>query len=313
MSKVIKLGVREQLVARAGHAIVSVDFDSFELRTWAQCCLWILKYSELANILNNPKRCPHVEMGTYLRNQLGTGDWATKYAWGYGLKGKERLKVRGLAKGPNFGLPGGMGAARLQDYCYSNYAEELTLEQAQLACRVWREIYPEAQPYLDWVSEQVGKKRGSRSTIEQFVSKRLRGDVGFTDASNGYFQGLAADAAKAAGWALWKEAYVNKASPLYGCRPLAFIHDEHIFEIPLDRLHEAAYHMAKVQQAAAQAYCPDVAITCGPAAMYRWSKAGGDAVHNASGELICFEEAPGYTGAPPPACNLANWERRKAA
>jgi hypothetical protein len=298
-----------------------VDFDSFELRTWSQACIWVLKYSELANICNDPKRCPHIELGTRLwdagKHFTGQGSsWAELYAWGYGLKQSDRkllAKVRGNAKGPNFGLPGGMGAARLQDYCYSNYAVELTLEQAQRACQVWREVYPEAQPYLDWVSEQVGKKRGSRNTIEQFVSKRLRGDVGFTDASNGYFQGLAADAAKAAGWALWKEAYVNKTSPLYGCRPLGFVHDEWLYEIPLDRLHAAAYHMAKVQQAAAQVYCPDVLISCSPAAMYRWSKSGGDPVHNKAGELICFEEAPGYTGAPPPACNLANWERRKAA
>lgn len=318
--KIQRLGVREQYVAREGHAITSVDFDAFEMRTWAQCCLWILKYSELAKILNDPLRCPHIEMGTRLWDSgahfTGEGDtWQQLYAWGYHIKKTDPdliKKVRGNAKGPNFGLPGGMGPARLMDYCYANYGVTLTLEQAEHACKVWREIYPEAQPYLDWVSEQVGKKRGSRGEIEQFISKRVRGDVGFTDASNGYFQGLAADAAKAAGWALWKEAYVNTKSPLYGCRPLAFVHDEWLYEIPLDRLHEASYHMAKVQQEAAQFYCPDVAITCSPAAMFRWSKAGGDPVHNSNGQLIPFECGKKYKGEPPPAWNLAHRDRLAA-
>lgn len=319
--KVQLLGMREQFVARAGCAAVSVDFDAFEMRTWAQTCLWILRYSALADILNDDARCPHIEMGTRLWDAgahfVASGrTWAEQYAWGYGLKRTDRdliKKVRGNAKGPNFGLPGGMGPQRLQDYCYTNYGVELTLAQAEHATRVWREIYPEAQPYLDWVSEQVGRKRGSRNTIEQFVSKRLRGDVGFTDASNGYFQGLAADAAKAAGWALWREAYVNTKSPLYGCRPLAFVHDEWVYEIPLDRLHEAAYHMAKVQQQAAQAYCPDVKITCSPAAFFRWSKAAGDPMHDKHGRLIPYEASPGYTGAPPPVWNRPHLDRLLAA
>lgn len=284
--------------------IVSVDFDAFEMRTWAQCCLWILHYSDLANILNNPKRCPHIEMGTMLRGQhVESDDWAVKYAWGYGLKKsdpKELKQVRGLAKGPNFGLPGGMGAERLMDYCRLNYGVVLELDRvsdkglpsAKTACAVWREIYREAQPYLDHISNDVlsSRKRGAKGDLVQFISNRIRGKVGFCDGANGYFQGLAADAAKASGWALMKEAYCNTSSPFFGARPLAFVHDEWLFAVRRDRLHEAAYRMRDVQLAAAQRYCPDVTLTASPAAMYRWSKVAGDPFHKKDGKLCSYEE-----------------------
>jgi hypothetical protein len=280
-------------------SILSVDFDAFEMRTWAQVCFWIFGYSDLREILNNPERCPHVEMGTRLRDQyVEAADWRQAYAWGYDLKARtdkasrdETKAVRGVAKGPNFGLPGGMKEWRLIDYCRKNYGVTITIEQAIRAREVWGEIYREAFPYLEWVKGQVGREFGSRNTIEQFVSKRLRGDVGYTDASNGYFQSLAADAAKRAGWALIEEAYERKGSPFYGARPLAFVHDEWLFEVQTDRVHEAGYRMAQVQVAAAQAIVPDVLISASPAAMFRWSKAHGDPMHNKQGVLIPYEVA----------------------
>jgi DNA polymerase I-like protein with 3'-5' exonuclease and polymerase domains len=276
-----KPGVRECFVARPGHAIVSVDYDAFEMRAWAQCCKWVLGYSDLADILNDPKRCPHVEMGAGLKH--------LSVAEAYALKGEERKALRGVAKGPNFGLPGGMGAARLMDYCRLSYGVELTLSEAQEACAVWRRVYREAQPYLDWVSRLIGQKRGSTNTIEQFVSKRLRGQVGFCDAANGFFQGLAADIAKAAGWKLIEQAYEIKTSALYGCRPLAFVHDEWLYEVPLDRLTEAGNLMAKIQTQVAVEWCPDVLFTASPAAMLAWSKRAGDPVYDSKGDLIPYE------------------------
>jgi hypothetical protein len=313
-----KPGAREVFVAPPGHAIVSVDFDAFEMRTWSQTCLWILGYSNLAGILNDPKRCPHKEMGCRLENHFNSDGttWQEQYEWVYGLKDKGRLKaVRGLAKGPNFGLPGGMGAERLMDYCRLNYGVVLTLERAEQACSVWREIYSEAQPYLDHVKKQTARQKGGRGTVEMFVSRRLRGDVGFTDGSNGYFQGLAADAAKAAGVALTKLAFANKRSPMYGARPLAFVHDEWLYAVPLkslEQLHEAAYEMARVQVATAQQFCPDVLITASPGASFRWSKAAGDPVHNSAGLLIPFECLSGYDG-PPPAVWHRDLQERFAA
>lgn len=281
--------------------IVSVDFDAFEMRTWAQVCYWWFRFSALRDILNDVRRCPHIEMGVRLREQLCEGStWEEQYAWGYGLKAakdaesKALLKaVRGLAKGPNFGLPGGMGWKKLIIYCWQNYGVRVSPELAQLACAVWRELYPEAQPYLDEIKNIVGKKYGSRSTITQLVSGRVRGDVGFTDGANGFFQALAADIAKAAGWRLIEEAYENASSPLYGCRPLAFVHDEWLYAIPRNRINTAGPFMAKVMTDTAMSMCPDLLFTASAAAMYRWSKAAGDPYYNKDGELIPYEEAKG--------------------
>ncbi len=304
-----KIGAREVFVAPPGCAIISVDFDAFEMRTWAQACLWILGYSSLADILNDPARCPHKEMGCRLRGEFnGRGTtWQEQYAWIYDPAQKGILKaVRGLAKGPNFGLPGGMGAERLMDYCRTNYGVTISLEDAEKACAVWREIYPEAQPYLDHVSKLVGKKKGSRATVEMLLSRRTRGDVGFTDGSNGFFQGLAADAAKAAGVALVKAAYADRKSPFYGCRPLAFVHDEWLYAVPYksaQQFHDAGYEMARIQAAAAQRFCPDVSITCAPGAFFRWSKAAGDPTLR-NKLLIPYECSDKYDGPEP-----AAWSR----
>lgn len=308
----LKLLCAKDLTLLPEEVIVSVDFDAFEMRTWAQCCLWILGYSDLAAILNDTRRCPHIEMGCRLHDagehfNADGATWQDQYAWAYGLKkgdadAKKLLKnVRGLAKGPNFGLPGGMGWQRLMDYCRLNYGAVLTEQQARFACAVWREVYREAQPYLDHITNDVlGGKYGKKGSIVQFISMRIRGDVGFCDASNGYFQGLAADAATAAGWALMEEAYERTDSPFYGARPLAFVHDEWLFAVRRDRLHEAAHRMRDVQLAAAQRFCPDVVLTASPAAMYRWSKVAGDPFYikdgrasslEAGGELIPYEES----------------------
>lgn len=293
--KITKPATRECFVSRPGWCIVSVDYDSFELRTWAQICFWVLGYSDLRDILNDPKRCPHIEMGSRLwTNEDGSRyTMAEAYALKHGTKDEKAVlkRLRGVAKGPNFGLPGGMGARRLVDYCYSSYGVVITLEEAQTACRVWREIYSEAQPYLDWIANDIlGGGWGARATIEQFVSKRLRGNVGFCDASNGQFQSLAADIATTAGWRLVEEAYEKRESPLYGCRPLAFIHDEWLYEVPRDRIHEAGHRMAKVMVDTATEFCPDLLFTALPAASYRWSKAAGDPVYR-NDELIPYEEA----------------------
>lgn len=291
--------------------IVSVDFDAFEMRTWAQCCLNILGYSDLAAILNDTRRCPHIEMGTRLHDagahfNINGATWQDQFAWGYGLKksDKKLLKnVRGLAKGPNFGLPGGMGWERLMDYCRLNYGVVLDEAQARFACAVWREGYREAQPYLDYISETVlggGFGKGKKGSIVQFVSNRIRGDVGFCDASNGYFQGLAADAALAGYWGLAEEAYCRTDSPMYGSRPLAFCHDEALFAMKRQGLHEAAHRMRDVFVGRAQAYCPDVILTAAPAAMFRWAKVAGDPIYvkdgrlssfEAGGELVTYEES----------------------
>jgi len=278
-----KRGPRECFVARPGHAIVSIDFDSFELRTWSQVCIDLLGYSDMAVVLRDPKRCPHVEMGACVEGIAASEAYALKKT------DPKRFKaLRQIAKALNFGAPGGLGAARFSDFARSTYGlDNVTEARAKELLLLWRDTWREAGAYLNYIAELVGP-RGSRITIQQLRSGRYRGNVGYCDAANSFFQGLAADAAKAGMVELMYEQYERTESPVYGCRTLAFIHDEVLIEIPLDRLHEAAFRARDVFVAGAQVFVPDVPLTASPAAQLRWSKASGDPCL-IDGRLVTYE------------------------
>lgn len=307
-----KWGVRECYVARGyvdalrdgrrpSKVLVSVDYPAGELRTWAQCCKWFLGYSDLIEILNNKDRCPHVELG----HRILVAEGATlSLAEAYALKktDPDRYKdMRGVAKGPGFGLPGGMRAAKLKIYCRQNYGIELTDERAQLLVDVWEGRYRESCGWLDFIKTKVldtyvwnpfKERREKRAKeVEMFVSKRIRGNVGYCDAANGYFQALLADIAKRAMWEVARECYDPAlGSVLFGARIVNFVHDELIVECDREKVTEVGLRVRDIMVEVAERYCPDVSFeTTEPAAMYRWNKAAGDPVWK-NGELIPWEE-----------------------
>jgi hypothetical protein len=96
------------------------------------------------------------------------------------------------------------------------------------------------------------------------LTGRVRGRVGFTQARNTPFQGLAADGAKLALWdLLWA-----------GYRVVAFIHDEFVIELPEDADHTAeARRIAGIINAAMERVTGAVPVACDYALSRRWSKA----------------------------------------
>ena len=109
--------------------------------------------------------------------------------------------------------------------------------------------------------------------LKQFVSERYRGKVRFTSACNSYFQGLAADGAKAAVYGVVRQCYTPEyKSPLFGSRPVMFIHDEIIAEVPERNAAEAAEELSRVMRETMQTYTPDVRIGTSVALMRRWYK-----------------------------------------
>src|SRR5688500_14701739 len=205
--EVVVISMRECFIPRPGYLFCSVDFDTFELRTWAQVCLWSVGQSRLATVLNAGGD-PHVELGASMAGLSKEEGYKR-------AKDPEFKKTyRQPAKAGNFGFPGGMGgrrfrvAARKQGIFLS--------EQECYALRdAWLRQWPEASLYFAWINGQCRRPAmpealESQSYVPQlthYVSKRARGKVPYTAACNSYFQGLAADAAKAAGWALTKEMY----------------------------------------------------------------------------------------------------------
>ena len=109
---------------------------------------------------------------------------------------------------------------------------------------------------------------------------RVRGRVGFTQARNTPFQGLAADGAKLALWALIVSGY----------RVVAFIHDEFVIELPEDADHAA--EARKVEEIVVREMgrvTGGVPVSCEYALARRWSKAA-KAIFDADGRLIPWEE-----------------------
>lgn len=190
----------------------------------------------------------------------------------------------------NFGYPGGMGAKSFQAFA-RGYGLEITEEDALRLREAWFAQWPEMQAYFGRVKEEVDRAQG----IKQIRSGRIRGDCNFTAAANTYFQGLGADATKTALWEVAKRCYgtaswEENTSALFGCRPVAMVHDEIIIEAPLEIAHEAALELEKVMCDAMAVWCPDVPARASPALMRRWSKSA-DAAFDAQGRYICFEDA----------------------
>lgn len=264
----------------------SVDYDSFELKTWAQVCLWTVGHSRLAQVLNGG-RCPHTELGARLAHITPEAAYKARKEPGNTFDGTYRQ----TAKIANFGYPGGMGPATLKIQARKEYKVKLTLEECYSLRDAWRAEWPEAKDYFDWVNRQLrGPRDRQKGHAYHFQTGRIRGNIPYTVYCNTLFQGLAADAAKAAGFKVAKEMYAAPSSPLYGSRIVNFIHDEILAEVPEqpELAHAAAFRLRDIMVEEAQKLIPDIRITAEPALMRRWYK-GAKTVYSPSGLLMPWE------------------------
>lgn len=270
-----KLGrFRECHIPRPGFLYVSCDYDAIEMAALAQTHIdWGLG-STMADAINADKD---------LHTLFASDTEGISYAEGLALKVAEDevfIAARDRAKAGNFGFGGGMGALTFVK-TFLNQGGDIWLlapntgtldeaiETAKALKAAWLITWPEMVAYFSIISDAT--QFGS-FTAEQAVSGRRRGGCGYTDGCNTYFQGRVADGAKAALVELSRQAYTVKSSPVYGVRPVLFLHDEIIAEVPEDRLTEAADGMARIMREEMERYIPDVKIGCEPAAMRRWYK-----------------------------------------
>lgn len=278
-------GMRENFVPRAGHVFSSTDFSILEMHTWAQVREIILPGDE--NPLKyalNAGRDPHVMLAARVPELACSYEEAFAR---YEAKDKSVKKWRQDMKPANYGYPGGMGPDKMVIY-----AKGQNVHMVRDTAVMLRELFYDTwlpRPYFRLISEMT---QGGNGRIVQVRSGRIRGGVGYTDACNGFFQGLAADLAKDALWRIVIECYdERKRSPLLGSRIVGFFHDEYFGEHPEDAAHEAATRVGELARETARDWCPDMTnMDAAPALMRRWSKAGGDAVHNKHGRLIPWED-----------------------
>jgi len=264
--------VRSCFVPRPGFVYVSCDYDTIELRTLAQCCLDILGESSMADAIRR---------GEDIHSSLGADLMLLDYPAFEALMkegDKAAEDMRQLSKPANFGFPGGMGGTAFAAYA-RGYGVSITTKEGIALQKAWLKKWPEMVRYFRHISAITSTGDG---VVTQLLSGRVRGGLNYCSAANTYFQGRAADGSKDALWFVTKECYLGltpegKPSPLAGCRPVVFLHDEIIIEAPdvpgrPEVASGAARRLKEVMEARMQVWIPDVPAKASAVMMRRWLK-----------------------------------------
>lgn len=245
-------GVRECFRPRDGFVFAAVDYNTQEMRTWAQTCLDLLGGSRLASeYQRDPTFDPH---------QLFADEYFP------GLQGG-----RQRAKAANFGFPGGLGWKGFMGYA-KGYGVNLSQEEAEDVKRGWEATWPEQRRYFAYIRSCLD--RGGFGTITDPATGFRRGNVTYTSGANNFFQHRAAACSKRGAWLVARACYDPgiTGSPLRGCYPVNFIHDELVAEVPEDAGHEPATAISQLMVSAMAQFCPDVPSLADPALGAVWSK-----------------------------------------
>ncbi len=140
--------------------------------------------------------------------------------------------------------------------------------------------------------EDATRRRGSRDLqraidpprVAVTLTGRVRAGCSYCESRNTPFQGLAADGAKLALYALVRQGY----------RIVAFVHDEVLIEIPeQDDYRAVANAVCQIMETSMRMVCPDVAIGTERAVMRRWQK-GATARYDEVGRLVAFGDTKSF-------------------
>jgi hypothetical protein len=313
--------IRDCFIPRTGYVYSFCDYPTAELRALAQICYWLCGRSAMRDALMTDGG---QDLHCLLAAQVDSVPYADFMAR-IGAKEKKAKDLRQMCKSVNFGLGGGLGAFKLVAFARQSYGVRICESAHRLekcgsqgkvkgrnnatACRVcvelatelkrlWLKTWPEMNEFFAWIKYNTNGGTGGK--IEQFVSRRVRGNVGYTDGANTTFQGLVADIFKRAFYRISKESYIGEwatpdcaanegASPLLGCRPVIALYDESGLEMRYARangpalVHAAAARQAYIMRYTFAEFCPDIPINGTDSALsVRWLK-GLDPVHDASG------------------------------
>lgn len=260
--------VRECVIPRDENIFAFCDYDTLEMRTLAQICLDLFGHSELAEaaIAGQDFHLAFTAdmLGMPYRQALDL----------YEAGDEEIANARQGNKISNYGMAGGMGWRTFIKYA-KGFEVEISPEHAQKLHGGFRKKWPEMVKYFEHCSFLCREGNAEHIVFER--SGLVRGDVTYTATANGFFQHLAAMGAKAALYAVVRECYCDAGSPLYGCRPWLFCHDEIGMEIPYEAVgpqgaHAAAMRLQEVMIEQMKIWCPDVPIGATAVMTRRWLK-----------------------------------------
>lgn len=311
--------IRPCFVAREGQILCSVDFDYLELVSLAQKCISLFGQSVLGSRINAGYD-PHAYLGSSLclnfdsefkqaiqqTNIKGPEETYKAFKMLQELDEERYSKFRDFAKPTGLGFPGGLGPETFIEFARSQYGIDLVklvgnkadaIELAAKLRAIWFETYPEMHAYFRWVN---GSKDLDWSSPEEdrFLYQSpfgmIRRNCSYTACANGAaLQTPSAEGAKLACWDLARACYdPSLNSCLFGCRPVAFIHDQIICEMPLDQwTHERAYAMAEIMKQSMSQVIRDVSVGAKPVLMLEWHKKA-KTVIDPSGRLAIWHPKP---------------------
>ncbi len=257
-------GVRECFVPRPGMVYLDADQSALELRTVAQVCKRIVGRSALADVLNPSREYPY---GRDPHTMVASSVLGVSYAeFVARSKEVEFDDTRTMAKGMNFGFPGGLGAKSFPAFAWRAYKIRITEDQVKERKEEWLAAYPEFREYHRFIGETY------EAGVTHLFTNRMRGRVTFTSAANSYFQGLGADVCGGSLWEVTKACYTVRSSALYGARPVNFMHDSILTECEPGQAHDGLAEQERLMIAGGAPFLPDVPPTVDGKIMTRWSK-----------------------------------------
>ncbi len=264
-----KAGVRELFVPRPGKVFAQADYEGLELHTFAQCCMHLFGRSRMAEALNAGTD-PHLMLAQRI---LGCSYEEAKARYKAG--DQIAIDARQTGKVCNFGYIGGLGKATLKEQARKIYGLDLELDFCAWLKEEWLALW-DVQEFFNYIRDLCKFEGANGKPVGQMVHPYVdRHKVGtFTGLCSSHIQGLGADCAKNALWLVAKAQYTDRASPLFGARTVAFIHDEIICEVPDDsRAHDAAQELGRLMLEGANKYLKDCPARIEPLLMDHWSKA----------------------------------------
>lgn len=319
-----KGAARSCIKPRAGHIFIIADYSNAELRTLAQAHINEGRSSRLAQeYQRNPHFDPHLFMAVRILGGMtydeGLAVLSDKSHPQYAaLKDK-----RQLSKIANFGYAGGLGAEQFIDYA-KGYGTRLTSDEASELRTQWLDTWSEMNDYFEQRADllreaeesdllervdalnNTGKARRSKQVsdgdwacVYRFRStSRVRYLRKFTIACNTPFQGIASDGAKDALISVFLDCFFDPASPLHGCKPVLFIHDEIVLEVPFDgsaeahaRASRAAHHLSARMVEGMQRHTPDVPAVAEPCLSREWTKDAESTLDESTGLLSIYGQS----------------------
>jgi DNA polymerase-1 len=222
------VGIRNFFVPSEGHMFVDFDFSQIELRVGAWYC-------------KDPKMLEVYRMGGDIHNQTASVIYDI---------GKHSKEQRSVAKSVNFGIFYGLFANGLM-----RNLKKAGIKKAKMECEQIIQNLKDGYPGLaTWQEETKGQAANDGYSDTAFGRRRVLQGINSPDwstrsywercALNTPIQGTAADILKLAMTRILSELTEHP-----WLKPIITIHDELLFEVPLDRVDEAVEFIKNCMEA----------------------------------------------------------------